>query len=102
VVSQALPLLIGLALAAAGGLVLARRDVGDFGLATAGVCAALLLGATNAALFSHAVAPITADGTWARLAIATILSGGTGLAAGVLRMRRSMPTTHTKPNHEPA
>ncbi len=91
VASQALPLLVAAALIAAGGFVLARREVGDFGLATAGVCAALVVGAGNVALFSHAVAPITADGWWARLAVAITLGGGIGLAgAGVLRMRRSM------------
>jgi hypothetical protein len=88
-VSQAVPLLVGLALMAAGGFVLARREVGDFGLAAAGVCAALFVGAANAALFSHPVAPITLDGGWARLAVAVILGGGIGLAgAGVLRIRR--------------
>ena len=98
VASQAVPVLLGLAMTAAGWLVLARREVGDFGLAITGGCAALFLGAANAALFSHAVAPITADGRWARLAVATILGGGVGLAAaGVLRMRRSARTTHGQP-----
>jgi hypothetical protein len=101
--SQVLPVLVGLALIAAGGFVLARREVGDFGLATAGVCAALFLGAANGAVFLHGVTPITADGWWARLAIATILSGGIGLAgAGVLRMRRSTRSTDGKPKHETA
>jgi hypothetical protein len=90
IASQAVPILLGLALTAAGILVLARRDLGDFGLTFAGICAVLFIGAPNVALFSHPVAPITADGQWARLAIATVLSGGTGLAtAGALRMRRS-------------
>jgi hypothetical protein len=89
VASQALPLLIGLALMAAGGLVLARREIGDFALAIGGVSAALIIGAGNVALFSHAVAPITADGWWARVAVAAVLAGGIGLAgAAVLRMRR--------------
>jgi hypothetical protein len=98
VVSQALPLLIGAALMAAGGFVMARREVGDFGLAAAGAFAALVVGAGNAALFSHPVAPITADGWWARLAVALTLGDGIGLAgAGVLRMRRSM-----RPADQPA
>jgi hypothetical protein len=93
--SQALPLLVGLALMAAGSFVLAGREVGDFGLATAGVCAALLVGATNAAVFSHAVTPVTADGWSARLAVAVVLGGGIGLAGGsVLRIRRSRRTAH--------
>lgn len=97
VLSQVLPLAVGLALMAAGGLLVARREVGDFGLATAAVCAALLVGAANAPVFSHSVAPITADGWWARLAVAITLGGGAGLAgAGVLRMRRS-----TRPADQP-
>jgi hypothetical protein len=88
--SQALPLLVGLALVAVGVAVLARRQASDLGLALASVCAALFTGAANAAVFSHAVAPIPVDGRWARLAVATVLGGGIGLAAaGVLRMRRS-------------
>jgi hypothetical protein len=99
--SQAVPVLLGLALMAAGVLVLARRDVGDFGLAFSGICAVLFVGAPDAALFSHAVAPIQADGQWARLAIATVLGGGTGLVvAGALRMYRSTRTTNHKPSHE--
>jgi hypothetical protein len=91
VVGQVLPVVVCVALMVAGGFVWGRREVGDFGLAVAGVCAALLVGAANAALFSHAVAPITADGRWARLAVAAVLGGGFGLAgAGVLRLRRSM------------
>jgi hypothetical protein len=90
VVSQALPLLVATAMVAAGGLVVVRREVGDLGLALTGVCAALFLGAVHAPVFLHPVAPITADGRWARLAVLVALGGGTGLAvAGVLRMRRS-------------
>jgi hypothetical protein len=96
--NQALPLAIGLALIAAGSAVLARRRASDLGLALAAACAALLVGTTNLALFSHPIAPITADGQWARLAMATVLGGGTGLTgAGVLRIRRSAPTTHQQP-----
>jgi hypothetical protein len=98
VVSQAPPLLIGAALMAAAGFVMARREVGDFGLAAAGAGAALVVGTGNAALFSHPVAPITADGWWARLAVAVTLGGGIGLVcAGALRMRRSM-----RPADQPA
>jgi hypothetical protein len=97
-VNQALPLAIGLALIAAGAAVLARRRASDFGLALAAACAALLVGAANAALFTHAVAPITVDGRWARLAVATVLGAGIGLTgAGVLRIRRSTPSTHEQP-----
>ena len=41
------------------------------------------------------VAPITADGRWARLVLLAVLGGGIGLAgAGVLRMRRSLRTVN--------
>jgi hypothetical protein len=94
VLSQMVPLLVGAAAMGAGLLALARRKVGDFGLVLAGVWAALYVGVTNAAVFTHAVAPITADGWWARLAVAAVLAGGLGMAgAGLLRMRRSMRTT---------
>jgi hypothetical protein len=96
--SQALPLVIALALIGAGTAVLARRPAGDLGLALAAACAALLVGAANLALFSHSVAPITVDGWWARLAVAVVFGGGIGLAAaGVLRIRRSAPTARPQP-----
>jgi hypothetical protein len=90
VLSQALPLLIGLALTGASAAVLARRPASDFGLALAAACAAVLVGTANLALFSHPVAPVTADSWWARLAVATVLGGGIGLTgAAALRIRRS-------------
>jgi hypothetical protein len=96
--SQALPLAIGLALIGAGTAVLARRPASDLGLALAAASAALLVGAANLALFSHSVAPITVDGWWARLAVAAVFGGGMGLtAAGVLRIRRSAPTARPQP-----
>jgi hypothetical protein len=79
-VSQVVPVLLGMVLIAAGVLVLARRDVGDFALAFGGVFTALFVGAPNAAVLSHAVAPITADGSWGRLSVVAILGGGAGLA----------------------
>jgi hypothetical protein len=97
--NQALPLVIGLGVIAAGVTVLARRGAADFALALAAACAALYVGAANAAVFYHAVAPIPTDGRWARLIIAAGLAGGTGLAgAGVLRIRRSTPTRHQRPD----
>jgi hypothetical protein len=93
VVKQPMPLLVGLAVMATGLLVLARRQTGDFWLATAGICATLVVGVGNAGLFSQPVAPIPGDAVWARLAEAITLGGGIGLTiAGVLRIRRSMPS----------
>jgi hypothetical protein len=97
--NQALPLLIGLGLIAAGAAVLTRRGAADLALALAAACAALYVGAANAVVFYHAVAPIPADDRWARLAVATVLAGGIGLAgAGVLRIRRSTPTRRRRPD----
>jgi hypothetical protein len=96
--NQALPAVIGLGVIAAGVAVLARRGASDFALALAAACAAVLVGAANAAVFYHAVAPIPADGRWARLAVATVLAAGIGLAgAGVLRIRRSIPGWSRRP-----
>jgi hypothetical protein len=89
--SQALPVLIGLALLAAGGALLAKRTVGDFVMAFSGACAVFLVGAGEIGVFSHAVAPIPADGRWARYAVVAVVGGGTGLAiAGVARLRRAV------------
>jgi hypothetical protein len=91
--SHVFPSVIGLGLLAAGAAVAAGRRASDFAMALGGVCAALFVGAANAALYSHAVAPITADGRWARLTVLTVLSGGIGLTgAGVLRIRQSART----------
>lgn len=95
---QALPVAIGLGVIAAGVAVFARRPGSDFGLALSAACAALFVGAANAAVFYHGVAPIPADGRWAGLAVAGVLGGGIGLAtAGILQMRRSTSAAREDP-----
>jgi hypothetical protein len=96
--SQALPVLSGLALIAAGWAVLARRTIADLALAFTGACVAFFAGTSNAAVFAHGVAPVTAGGVWARLAEVAVLAGGIGLAgAAVLRIRRA-----ARPAEQPA
>ncbi len=88
--SQALPVLSGLALIAAGIAVLARRTIADLALAFTGACVAFFAGTANAAVFAHGVAPIDGGAGWARLAEAAVLAGGIGLiGAAVLRIRRA-------------
>ncbi|HEY6597645.1 MAG TPA: hypothetical protein VI011_26625 [Asanoa sp.] len=95
--SRLVPLLVGLGLILAGGLILARRAVGGLALAIAGVCAVLSVGVTNVALFSHGVAPVPSGGEWARMAVAAVLGGASGLAiAGVARIRRATPVDQPK------
>lgn len=90
--SEAIPILTGLAMGAAGVAVIARRAAADFGLAFAGITVAVFSGFVNTALFSHAVPPVPADGLWARLAEMIVLAGGAGLAVvGVVRMFRRQP-----------
>jgi hypothetical protein len=87
--SEAMPILTGLAMCAAAGAVLARRAPADFGLAFGGIAVAVFSGFVNTAVFSHAVAPVPADGVLARLAETIVLAGGIGLAvAGAVRMFR--------------
>jgi hypothetical protein len=95
--SRLVPLLVGLGLILAGGLILARSAVGGLALAIAGVCATLSVGVTNVALFSHGVAPVPSGGEWARMAVAAVLGGASGLAiAGVVRIRRATPVDQPK------
>jgi hypothetical protein len=94
---QAVPILVGLALIAVAGLVVAGRPFADFAVATVAGCAALVTAGT-AAVFSHPVAPIAVDGWWARLIHLVVLGGGIGLlAAGVLRIRRSSARPANRP-----
>jgi hypothetical protein len=87
---EILPILTGLGTVAAGIALLARRTAANFAVALSGACVALIAGLGDAAVFGHAVAPIPADGRWARLAVAAVLAGGLGLTgAGVLRLRRA-------------
>lgn len=88
--SEGLPLLTGLVLIAAGVAVLANRPAADFALTLAGITVALFTGLNNAALFTHAVAPLPIDGGWARLIEVATLGGGLGLAVcAALRIRRA-------------
>jgi hypothetical protein len=83
------PLGSGLAGLGSGYLVVARRALADLALGLAGLWTVVAVGLANVAVFSHAVAPIPADGRWARLAIAGIICGGVGCTvAAVLRLRR--------------
>jgi hypothetical protein len=89
VLSEAMPILSGLALLGAAVAVFARRPAADFVLAFAGLVAAPATGLANAAVFSHPVPPMPVDGLWVRLAVAVVLAGGFGLtAAGGLRVYR--------------
>jgi hypothetical protein len=93
-VSQAVPVLTGLALMAAGEAVLSRRAFADFILVFGGVSTAFVALISNGAVFSHSVAPVPGGGWWARLAVLLALGGGLGLAgAAVARMRTASRTS---------
>ena len=83
--------LIGAGGAVAAGVgALTRRPASDFALALGGAILAVLDGLANGAVFSHAVAPVAADGDWAQWTVAGVIACGTGLAAAaILRMRRA-------------
>jgi hypothetical protein len=76
---------------AAAVLALRRRPAGIFATALAGGCLAVVGGLADIEVFAHAVAPVPWDGTLSRLAVAAVLGGGIGVAAGgwlVLRTER--------------
>jgi hypothetical protein len=88
-VNEAWPALTGLAAIAAGMVALAQRPAADFALALAAACTALVAGITDAAVFAHPVAPISANGAWARWTIAVVLAGSLGvLVASAIRLYR--------------
>jgi len=89
VAAETLPILTGLVLVLAAVLIVAQRVAANFALALAGVATAVADGFASAAVFSHPVPPIPADGLWVRMAEAIILGGGLGLAiAGTARLFR--------------
>jgi hypothetical protein len=87
-VSQAVPVLTGLALLASAEALASRRAFADFILVFAGASTAFVTLINNGAVFSHSVAPVPGDGFWARSAVLLALAGGLGLAgAAVPRLR---------------
>jgi hypothetical protein len=97
-VSQAVPVLTGLALLAAGEALLSRRAFADFILVFGAATTAFVTLTSNGAVFSHSVAPVPGSGWWARLAVLLALGGGMGLAgAAVARLRKA-----SRPSVEPA
>jgi len=86
--TQPWPLLCGAAAVAAGWYAWRARPAADLALGLTGACLALYAGAANAAVFVHAVPPVSLPGGVARLLILLSLGAGVGLAGvAVLRMR---------------
>ncbi|OLB77439.1 MAG: hypothetical protein AUI14_15975 [Actinobacteria bacterium 13_2_20CM_2_71_6] len=87
------PLLCGVAALAAAAYAALRRPAADLALGITGACLALYAGAANAAVFAHAVPPVSLPGNTGRTLILFCLGGGAGLAGlTVLRMRASART----------
>jgi hypothetical protein len=101
VLSQLLPLLAGLALAAGAVATLAGRSGGGGFLLTVAALALLTFyGLSNAVVFAHGVAPISAQAIVARVAELLILGGCGGLlAAGVPAMVRTARSPAPQPAH---
>ncbi|GIG01938.1 hypothetical protein [Catellatospora citrea] len=77
-----------LAAIAAGAYSLSRRAAGDFALALGAAAVGLFAGMVNAAVFHRSIAPVPWGDTAARLAVATVIALGVGVAAaGMLRLR---------------
>jgi hypothetical protein len=90
VATQPWSLLCGLAALAAAGYAARHRPGADLALGLAGACLALYAGASNAAVFAHAVPPAAGPGGMARLLVLVCAGAGAGLAGCTgLRMRRA-------------
>ncbi len=93
VATQPWPLLCGVATLAAAGDAVRRKPAADLALGLTGACLALYAGAANAAVFAHAIPPVTLPATLARLLVLLCVGGGAGLAGvTALRMRTARPT----------
>nr|MDT0660982.1 hypothetical protein [Micromonospora sp. DSM 115978] len=101
---QAVPVLAGLGALAAGAYTLVRRSAGGaFGLALSGACVAIFAGVTNAAVLTHAVAPVPWPAGWARLLVGLTIAAGAGVSvAGVLRLRAAARQAGPPAVQEPA
>ncbi|WP_326555215.1 hypothetical protein [Micromonospora sp. NBC_01813] len=89
-------LLTGLGALAAAGYALTRRSGTEFVIALAGTCLAIFAGASNAAVFARAIAPVPGPGWWPRVAVAVVLAAGAVVALGaVLRMRAAAEPTRS-------
>ncbi|MEU8116565.1 hypothetical protein [Micromonospora sp. NPDC048947] len=95
-------LLTGLGAIAAGWYALSRRPAADFVTALAGACLALFAGASNAAVFANAIAPVPWSAVAARVMVALFLITGAGAtAAGILRLHATSRTTTAAPARTP-
>jgi hypothetical protein len=94
-----LALLTGAGALAAAYAVARHGRTADIIAALAGLFVAVVVGVEHATVFAHAVAPVPADGGWARLTVALAIAGGAGAAtAGLLRMRQTpVPVTAPGP-----
>ncbi|MBQ0989074.1 hypothetical protein KBX08_03080 [Micromonospora sp. H61] len=96
-------LLTGLGAIAAGWYALSRRPAADFVVALAGACLALFAGASNAAVFARAIAPVPWSPAAARVMVALFLITGAGAtAAGILRLHATSRATAAAPRVETA
>jgi hypothetical protein len=87
--SHLLTLVMGIAALVTAGMVAWRHRAGDLLAAMAGFFLAVTVGLENAPVFAHAVAPVSADGRWARAAIAVVIIGAAGsMISAVAWVRR--------------
>jgi hypothetical protein len=88
VATETWPLLCGVATLAAAAYAARRRPAADLALGLTGACLALYAGAGNAAVFAHAVPPVSLPDSAARLLVLLCAGIGAGLAGlTALRLR---------------
>jgi len=96
--TQPWPLLCGITTLAAAAYAARRRPGADLALGLTGACLALYAGAANAAVFAHAVPPVSWPGTAGRVLVLVCIGGGAGLAGlAALRMRAARPAPTGSP-----